>query len=110
MNKKLISKDKIARLTASFISSVKEMGSRRKIIELVALFVLASILHELGHIIVGGGVQELRYPGPDMLSTVIIVRDGSTLSELSGLLFTLPLLLITTFPKLLLFLLLFQSR
>ena len=110
MIKKRILKNRIIEAFTYIISALGKLVPKGKFIELIALILLASILHELGHIIVGGGVKEFRYPGPDMLSAVVIVQNGSLLSEISGFLFTLPLLLVTSFPRLLLLILMFQSR
>lgn len=76
------------------------------------LLVLASaVIHELGHIIVGGGITNFRYaPELDILSTQVSVLNWNIYSAVAGILFTLPLLKISPYPKLLFLFFLVQAR
>ncbi len=77
----------------------------------ILLIIVSAVVHELGHIIVGGGVTRFEYaPQLDILTTLIYVNHWNVYTAVAGFLFTLPLLLISPYPKLLFLIFLFQAR
>lgn len=80
--------------------------------QMFVLLVLASaIIHELGHVIVGGGFTRFEYaPQLDPLTTLVYVNHWTIYAAVAGILFTLPLLKMSPYPKLLFLIFLFQAR
>jgi len=77
----------------------------------ILIIVISSIIHELGHVIVGGGFHRFEYaPYLDLLSTRIYVSHWNIYSAFAGFLFTLPLLILRIYPYSLFIIFLIQSR
>ncbi len=77
----------------------------------VMLVLASAVIHEAGHAIVGGGIKGFEYaPDRDLLSTRIYVNNWSIYSTLAGFVFTLPLLALGIFPRLMFLIFIFQSR
>ena len=77
----------------------------------ILLILISAVVHELGHVIVGGGVVDFKYaPDLDPLSFRIQIPNWNYYSILAGFVFTLPLLLFRVYPQYLFLLFLFQSR
>ncbi len=73
------------------------------------LVIVTSILHEAGHIIIGGGVKDFYYaPDLDILATKIIIQSLNIFSAVAGFIFSLPILLVA--PRWFIFIMIFQSR
>ncbi len=77
----------------------------------VLLIIISSIIHELGHVIIGGGFHRFEYaPYLDLFSTKIFVSNWNIYSASAGFLFTLPLLKFHIYPNSLFVIFLIQSR
>src|SRR3972149_5263436 len=77
----------------------------------ILLILVSAVVHELGHVVVGGGITGFEYaPDLDPLSTKVYVNDWSPMAAIAGFLFTLPLLLLSPYRVLLFSVFLFQSR
>ena len=78
---------------------------------LAILILLSLIIHEAGHVIVGGGIKEIHYaPDFDVFTFHIAVNHWSVWSQLAGLAFTLPMLLFRIHPKFLFLVMVLESR
>ena len=77
----------------------------------ILLILVSAVVHELGHVIVGGGIAGFEYaPDLDPLSFRLRIPIWDISSILAGFVFTLPLLLFRVYPQFLFLILLFQSR
>jgi len=77
----------------------------------ILIIISTSVIHELSHIIFGGGFVSFEYaPERDIFSTVVITNYSDIITKSSGLISTLPFIFIRNFGMFSLFLILFQSR
>lgn len=71
----------------------------RKIYKFIGLVIISALIHELGHIIVGGGISEIKYaPEYDPFSVKITTAHNNPVPDyfvtIAGFLITLPLILV----------------
>lgn len=69
------------------------------IYKFIGLIIISILIHELGHIIVGGGISEIRYaPEYDPFSILIYTAHNNPIPgffiTIAGFLITLPLILV----------------